>query len=161
VAAGPLPAGPPAAPARPRLDPEASWRTAATLAVRVQWLVAVACYFGLAYDRTAPYSVGALTGAIVVLGAFGWLRWQAQPASVRTAAARLPRTDRRARSIVLLTAAGALALLGVAPAAMLGELPAARAAVVVSVVATTAAAVAAGRRRAATPEPAAAPGGRR
>jgi hypothetical protein len=74
-------------------------------------------------------------------------------------AARLPRTDRRARLVVLLAAGGALALLGVVPASMLGELPAARTAVVVAVAATTAAAVAAGRRRAVTPGPAAAPAG--
>ena len=127
---------------------EGAWQAAVALAIRVEWLVAVACYLGLAYDRTAPYAVGVLTGTLVVLGALGWLRWQAQPAAVRYAVARLARTDRRAGLVVALAAAGALALFGVVPAAMLGRLGAARAAVVLAAAATTAAAVAAARRRA-------------
>jgi hypothetical protein len=130
-------------------DPEWAWRSGVALVLRVQWLVAVAAYLGLAYRRTAPYTVGALTGVLVLLGAFGWLRWQAEPPALRAAVARLPRVDRRAAVIVLLAGAGALGLVGIVPAAMLGELPAARVAVVLAVLATTGAAVAAGRRRAA------------
>jgi hypothetical protein len=122
-------------------------------------LVCVVAYLGLAYDDTAPYAVGTLTGAVVLLGAFGWLRWQRQPAPVRTAVTRLARVDHRAGLVVLLAAAGGLALLGVVPAAMLGALPAARAAVVLAALVITAAALAAGRRRLARPGPAAAPAG--
>ncbi len=95
-----------------------------------------------------------LTGAVVLLGGFGWLRWQAQPAPARAAVTRLARADRRAGLVVLLVVAGAAALLGVVPASMLGQLPAARAAAVLAVLAATAAAVVAGRRRAATVRPA-------
>jgi hypothetical protein len=103
------------------------------------------CYLGLAYDRSAPYAAAATAGAAVLLGAVGWLRWQALPARTRAATLRLPRTEPRARALALLAGAGVLALVAVVPAAMLGELTAARAAATASVAATLAAAVVARR----------------
>jgi hypothetical protein len=110
------------------------------------WATAVACYLGLAYAASAPYAAAALSGAGVLLGALGWLRWQALPGPERAYARRLAHTDARARAVVLLAAAGAVALVAIVPAAMLGALPAARAAAVLAVATVVGATVLAGRR---------------
>ena len=56
-------------------DPE-TWRRGLITVVRIEWLVGVVCFLGLAYARTAPYTAGLLAGALVVAGAYGRLRWQ-------------------------------------------------------------------------------------
>jgi tetratricopeptide (TPR) repeat protein len=115
--------------------------------VRAQWLFGVATYLGLAYGESAPYLAGALTLVLVLLGAFGRLRWQALPEAVRAEIVRLPRQDPGARLLVGLALAGALGIVVVVPASMLGALAAARLASIASVTVTAAAAVLVARDR--------------
>jgi hypothetical protein len=125
--------------------------------LRGQWVLGVAAYLGLAYEGSAPYVAGAVTLILVPLGAFGWLRWQGLPASLKAEVIRRPRTDPRARLLVGLALLGGLGIVAVVPASMLGALMAARLATVGSVAVTVAAAVLAGRDRqaaaAAAPSP--------
>jgi hypothetical protein len=99
--------------------------------VRVEWLLGVACFVGLAYPRTAPYTAGLLAGALVVAGAYGRLRWQ-------SAAWRLPDPDRVPTYAAVAAAATALVII---PAAMVGALTLARLAAVAAVTSATAASV--------------------
>jgi hypothetical protein len=112
-------------------DPEA-WRRGLIALVRIEWLVGVACFLGLAYARTAPYTAGLLTGALVVAGAYGRLRWQS------VAARRPPEADRIPTYAAVVAVATAVVII---PAAMAGALTLARLAVVAAVTAATLAAV--------------------
>ncbi|HEY6749063.1 MAG TPA: hypothetical protein VI357_25520 [Mycobacteriales bacterium] len=105
--------------------------------VRIEWLVAVACYVGLAFSRVAPYTAGALAGLAVVLGGYGRLRWQTAP--VR----RPPPEDRPATVLAVAAAAAAVV---VVPAAMLGALTVARVAAIAAATCATVAAVLLRRR---------------
>jgi len=136
-------------------DLAATWRSRLVLALRGQGILSVATYLGVAYPVTAPFAAAALSAAAVVLGAFGWLRWQALPGRERAYARRLPRTDGRVPAVLLSGAAGFLALLAVLPAAMLGALGAARAATVLAVAATAAAVLLLAGRTAAPAAPSA------
>jgi hypothetical protein len=108
------------------------WHRALVAVVRVQWLLALACYVGLAYPRVAPYTAGALAGIVVLAGAYGRVRWQ-------TAHARRPETpDRPATGLALAAAATAVVVI---PAAMVGALTVARVAAIAAVTCATAAAV--------------------
>lgn len=108
------------------------WRPALIAVVRIEWLLTVACYVGLAFARVAPYTAGALAGLAVALGAYGRLRWQ----SARTR--RPPAADRPATALAV---AAAVATIVVVPAAMFGALTAARAGAIAAVTCATAAAV--------------------
>jgi hypothetical protein len=131
-------------PARPeppvgasRVPGPPGWRRALITIVRAEWLVAAACYLGLAFAHIAPYTAGALAGLAVVAGAYGRLRWQA------TRARRPPAEDRPATGLAVATAA---ALVVVVPAAMFGALTVARAAAIAAVTCATVAAVLLTRR---------------
>ena len=108
------------------------WRPALIAVVRIEWLLTVACYVGLAFARVAPYTAGALAGLAVALGGYGRLRWQ----SARTR--RPPPRDRPATALAI---AAAVATIVVVPAAMFGALTAARAAAIAAVTCATVAAV--------------------
>jgi hypothetical protein len=135
------PAGwPPGAPPGPvgatrAADPDAR-RKALVAVVRLEWLVGVACFVGLAYGRTAPYTAGLLAGVIVVAAAYGRVRWQA--ATTR----RPPDRDRVPTYAVV---AAVVVAVVVVPAAMVGALTLARLAVVAAVTCATFAAVLIGR----------------
>jgi hypothetical protein len=117
------------------VDP-GGWRRGLITVVRVEWLVGVACFLGLAYGRLAPYTAGLLAGALVVAGAYGRLRWQA--AHTR----RPPDPDRLP---TYAAAAAVLTAVAVVPAAMAGALDVARLATVAAVTCATVAAVLLGR----------------
>jgi hypothetical protein len=112
-------------------DPEV-WRRALIAVVRIEWLVGVVCFLGLAYPRTAPYTAGLLAGALVVAGAYGRIRWQSAPAW------RPPDPDRVPTYVAVAAVATALVII---PAAMVGALTLARLAAVAAVTAATAAAL--------------------
>jgi hypothetical protein len=109
-----------------------AWHRALIAVVRVEWLVGVACFVGLAYPRTAPYTAGLLAGALVVAGAYGRLRWQSAPAW------RPPEPDRIPTYAAVAAAATAVVII---PAAMVGALTLARLAAVAAVTSATAASV--------------------
>lgn len=121
--------------------------------LRGQWLLGIATYLGLAYPESAPYMAGAVTLVLVLLAAFGWLRWQGLPAPAKAEITRRPRTDPKARLLVGLALLGVVGIVVVVPASMLGALMAARLAVIGSVAATVAAAVVTGRIRQAAATP--------
>jgi hypothetical protein len=112
-------------------DPDA-WRRGLIAVVRIEWLVGLACFLGLAYARTAPYTAGLLAGALVVAGAYGRVRWQG------TAAGRPPEPDRLPTYAATAAAATAVVII---PAAMVGALTLARLAAVAAVTCATVAAV--------------------
>ena len=112
-------------------DPQA-WRRPLVAVVRVEWLLGVVCFVGLAYPRTAPYTAGLLAGALVVAGAYGRLRWQSAPTR------RPPEPDRIPTYAAVTAVATALVII---PAAMVGALTLARLAAVAAVTSATAASV--------------------
>jgi hypothetical protein len=112
------------------------WRRGLITVVRVEWLVGIACFVGLAYGRVAPYTAGLLAGALVVAGAYGRVRWQ----SAHTR--RPPDPDRLP---TYAAAAAVVTAVVVVPAAMAGALTVARFASVAAVTCATAAAVLMGR----------------
>jgi hypothetical protein len=112
-------------------DPEA-WHRGLITVVRIEWLVGVACFLGLAYARTAPYTAGLLAGALVVAGAYGRLRWRA------IARRRPPEPDRIPTYAAVAAVATAVVIV---PAAMVGALTLARLAAVAAVTCATVAAV--------------------
>jgi hypothetical protein len=112
-------------------DPE-SWRRALIAVVRVEWLVGVACFVGLAYPRTAPYTAGLLAGALVVAGAYGRIRWRSTPTRRPPDAGRVP---------TYVAVAAISTAIVIIPAAMVGALTLARLAAAAAVTAATAAAV--------------------
>ena len=112
-------------------DP-ATWRPGLITVVRVEWLAGVACFLGLAYPRTAPYTAGLLAGALVVLGAYGRLRWRS------TARLRPPEPDRTPGYAAVAAVTTAVVII---PAAMAGALTLARLAAAAAVTAATVAAV--------------------
>jgi hypothetical protein len=116
-------------------DPDA-WRKALVAVIRIEWLVGVACFVGLAYGRTAPYTAGLLAGAIVVAGAYARLRWQGAHTRRPPARDRVP--------TYAAVAAVAVAVV-VVPAAMVGALTLARVAAVAAVTCATFAAMLIGR----------------
>ena len=116
-------------------DPDA-WRKALVAAIRIEWLAGVACFVGLAYGRTAPYTAGLLAGAIVVAGAYARLRWQGAHSHRPPARDRVP--------TYAAVAAVAVAVV-VVPAAMVGALTLARVAAVAAVTCATFAAMLIGR----------------
>ncbi|HST66406.1 MAG TPA: hypothetical protein VLM05_14570 [Mycobacteriales bacterium] len=129
----PLQSAPPQPAGATRVPPTGDgWRTGLVAVVRIEWLVAVACYVGLAFAKIAPYTAGALAGLAVVGGAYGRLRWQA----ARTR--RPPAADRPATALAV---AAAVAAVVVVPAAMFGALTAARVAAIAAATCATAAAV--------------------
>ena len=112
-------------------DPSA-WRRGLITVVRIEWLVGVACFLGLAYARTAPYTAGLLAGALVVAGGYGRLRWQAARSAASAGTGPHPHVRRRRRRgdrVVII------------PAAMVGALTLARLAAVAAVTCATVAAV--------------------
>ncbi len=117
-------------------DPEA-WRRGLVTVVRIEWLVGVACFLGLAYARTAPYTAGLLAGALVVAGGYGRLRRRA--ATLR----RPPEPDRIPTYAAVAAVATAVVII---PAAMVGALTLARLAAVAAVTCATVAAVLLARR---------------
>jgi hypothetical protein len=125
--------GPPAVPVGATRVPTADgWHRGLITVVRIEWLLAVAVYLGLAFDRVAPYAAGAWAGVGVALGAYGRLRWQA----ARTR--RPPQPDRLPTIAAGLAAAAGVV---VVPAAMFGALTAARAGAIAAVTCATIAAV--------------------
>jgi hypothetical protein len=109
-----------------------AWRRGLTTVVRIEWLVGVVCFLGLAYARTAPYTAGLLAGALVVAAAYGRLRWKAGTAHRPPESARRP----------TYAAAAALAAgLVIVPATIAGALTLARLAAVAVVTCATVAAV--------------------
>ena len=118
-------------------DPVA-WRRGLIAVVRIEWLVGVLCFLGLAYARTAPYTAGLLAGALVVAGAYGRLRWKASAVRHPPEALRVP--------TYAAIAAVATAVV-IIPAAMAGALTLARVATVAAVTCATVAAVLLARLR--------------
>jgi hypothetical protein len=116
-------------------DP-AGWRRELVAIVRAEWLVGLACFVGLAYARTAPYTAGLLAGLVVVAVAYGRVRWRAAGFGPPTPAERVP---------TYAAAVAVAAAVVVVPAAMLGALTLARLAVVAAVTCATFAAVLLGR----------------
>jgi hypothetical protein len=112
-------------------DPEA-WRRGLIRVVRIEWLVGIACFLGLAYARTAPYTAGLLAGALVVVGAYGRVRWRPL---VRL---RPPEPD---RIPTYASVAGVATSVVIIPAAMAGALTLARLAAAAAVTSATVAAV--------------------
>ena len=112
-------------------DPEA-WRRGLIRVVRIEWLVGIACFLGLAYARTAPYTAGLLAGALVVVGAYGRVRWRPL---VRL---RPPELD---RIPTYASVAGVATSVVIIPAAMAGALTLARLAAAAAVTSATVAAV--------------------
>ena len=112
-------------------DPE-TWRRGLITVVRIEWLVGVVCFLGLAYARTAPYTAGLLAGALVVAGAYGRLRWRS------IATLRPPEPDRISTYAAVAAVATAVVII---PAAMAGGLTLARLAAVAAVTSATVAAV--------------------
>ena len=112
-------------------DPEA-WRRGLIRVVRIEWLVGIACFLGLAYARTAPYTAGLLAGALVVVGAYGRVRWRPL---VRL---RPPEPD---RIPTYASVAGVATSVVIIPAAMAGALTLARLAAAAAVSSATVAAV--------------------
>ena len=112
-------------------DPEA-WRRGLIRVVRIEWLVGIACFLGLAYARTAPYTAGLLAGALVVVGAYGRVRWRPL---VRL---RPPEPD---RIPTYASVAGVATSVVIIPAAMAGALTLARFAAAAAVTSATVAAV--------------------
>ena len=112
-------------------DPE-TWRRGLITVVRIEWLVGVVCFLGLAYARTAPYTAGLLAGALVVAGAYGRLRWRS------IATLRPPEPDRIPTYAAVAAVATAVVII---PAAMAGGLTLARLAAVAAVTSATVAAV--------------------
>jgi hypothetical protein len=112
-------------------DPEA-WRRGLIRVVRIEWLVGIACFLGLAYARTAPYTAGLLAGALVVVGAYGRVRWRPL---VRL---RPPEPDRIPTYAAV---AGVATSVVIIPAAMAGALTLARLAAAAAVTSATVAAV--------------------
>jgi len=112
-------------------DPEA-WRRGLIRVVRIEWLVGIACFLGLAYARTAPYTAGLLAGALVVVGAYGRVRWRPL---VRL---RPPEPDRIPTYAAV---AGVATSVVIIPAAMAGALTLARFAAAAAVTSATVAAV--------------------
>jgi hypothetical protein len=112
-------------------DPQA-WRRGLIAVVRIEWLVGIACFLGLAYPRTAPYTAGLLAGALVLLGAYGRVRWRP------LARLRPPEADRTPTYAAVAAVATALVII---PAAMAGALTLARLAAVAAVTSATVAAV--------------------
>ena len=116
------------------VDPSA-WRRGLITVVRIEWLVGVVCFLGLAYARTAPYTAGLLAGALVVAGAYGRLRWQGS--ILRT----LRRPPEPARIPTYAAVAAVATAVVIIPAAMVGALTLARLAAVAAVTCATVAAV--------------------
>jgi hypothetical protein len=115
-----------------RVADPAAWRRGLIAVVRLEWVVGVVCFVGLAYARTAPYTAGLLAGALVVAGAYVRLRWQG------TAARRPPEPD----SVPTYAAVAALATaVVIIPAAMAGALTLARLAAAAAVTCATVASV--------------------
>jgi len=112
-------------------DPTA-WRRGLIRVVRIEWLVGIACFLGLAYARTAPYTAGLLAGALVVVGAYGRVRWRPL---VRL---RPPEPD---RIPTYASVAGVATSVVIIPAAMAGALTLARLAAAAAVTSATVAAV--------------------
>lgn len=117
------------------------------LVLRVLWGFAIVAYLGLAYEESAPYTAAVVTLVAIVLGAFGYLRWQHDAMAYK---AELRRLD---RPTVALLATGSAGILAVVPASMLGALPAARVAAILAAAAIGTAALLAGRRRQAGAQP--------
>jgi len=111
-------------------DPTA-WRRGLIRVVRIEWLVAIACFLGLAYARTTPYTAGLLAGALVVVGAYGRVRWRP------LARLRPPEPDRIPTYAAVAAMATAVVII---PAAMAGALTLARLAAVAAVTSATVAA---------------------
>jgi hypothetical protein len=120
-----------------RVPSTEGWRHGLVTAVRIGWVLAVVCYVGLVFERTAPYTAGALAGVAVALGAYARIRWL----TARTR--RPPPADRPPTVLVVAAAAATVA---VVPAAMVGALTVARVAAIVAVSCLTLAAVLLGRR---------------
>ncbi len=112
-------------------DPE-TWRRGLIRVVRIEWLVGIACFLGLAYARTAPYTAGLLAGALVVVGAYGRVRWRP------LARLRPPEPDRIPTYAAVAAVATAVVII---PAAMAGALTLARLAAAAAVTSATVAAV--------------------
>jgi len=112
-------------------DPVA-WRRGLIAVVRIEWLVGVLCFLGLAYARTAPYTAGLVAGALIVAGAYGRLRWKA-------GTVRRPPEAHRVPTYAAIAAVGTAVV--IIPAAMAGALPLARVATVAAVTCATVAAV--------------------
>jgi hypothetical protein len=115
-------------------DP-ARWRRELVAIVRAEWLVGLACFVGLAYARTAPYTAGLLAGLVVVAVAYGRVRWRAG-LGPPSPAERIP---------TYAAGVAVAAAVVVVPAAMLGALTLARLAAVAAVTCATFAAVLLGR----------------
>jgi hypothetical protein len=112
-------------------DPE-TWRRGLIRVVRIEWLVGIACFLGLAYARTAPYTAGLLAGALVVVGAYGRVRWRP------LAHLRPPEPDRIPTYAAVAAVATAVVIV---PAARAGALTLARLAAAAAVSSATVAAV--------------------
>jgi hypothetical protein len=115
-----------------RVADPAAWRRGLITVVRIEWLAGIACFLGLAYARTAPYTAGLLAGALVVLGAYFRVRWRS------LARLRPPAPDRIPSYAALAAVATAIVII---PAAMAGALTLARLAAVAAVTSATVAAV--------------------
>ena len=115
-----------------RIADPTTWRRGLIRVVRIEWLVGIACFLGLAYARTAPYTAGLLAGALVVVGAYGRVRWRPL---VRL---RPPEPDRIPTYAAV---AGVATSVVIIPAAMAGALTLARLAAAAAVTSATVAAV--------------------
>ena len=115
-----------------RIADPTTWRRGLIRVVRIEWLVGIACFLGLAYARTAPYTAGMLAGALVVVGAYGRVRWRP------LARLRPPEPDRIPTYAAVAAVATAVVII---PAAMAGALTLARLAAVAAVTSATVAAV--------------------
>src|SRR6185312_4104264 len=115
-----------------RIADPTTWRRGLIRVVRIEWLVGIACFLGLAYARTAPYTAGLLAGALVVVGAYGRVRWRPL---VRL---RPPEPDRIPTYASVAAVATAVVII---PAAMAGALTLARLAAAAAVTSATVAAV--------------------
>jgi hypothetical protein len=131
AAPGPDGWGHAAAGTTPVADPGA-WRRGLITVVRIEWLVGVVCFLGLAFARTAPFTAGLLAGTLVVAGGYGRLRWRGSTAR------RPPEPDRIPTYVAVASVATAVVII---PAAMVGALPLARLAAVAAVSCATVAAV--------------------
>ena len=115
-----------------RIADPAAWRRGLIRVVRIEWLVGIACFLGLAYARTAPYTAGLLAGALVVVGAYGRVRWRP------LARLRPPEPDRIPTYAAVAAVATAVVII---PAAMAGALTLARLGAAAAVTSATVAAV--------------------
>lgn len=115
-----------------RIADAETWRRGLIRVVRIEWLVGIACFLGLAYARTAPYTAGLLAGALVVVGAYARVRWRP------LARLRPPEPDRIPTYAAVAAVATAIVII---PAAMAGALTLARLAAAAAVSSATVAAV--------------------